>query len=126
MNKLSKFSLAVFGGVSVLMLAVPADAATGRVKFRASVDEIRRYCERLDEDFWRTKRTYGCGNKVGCYGGNCTADAPKRPPPPPPPLFARDSGGKRGGDTGGVNGGDGGGGDGNGSSRGSSSAGGPN
>ncbi|WP_119269874.1 hypothetical protein [Taklimakanibacter deserti] len=131
MNKLSKFSLAVFGGVSVLMLAVPADAATGRVKFRASVDEIRRYCERLDEDFWRTERTYGCGNKVGCYGGKCTAKfrSPPPPPPPPPPLFARDGSGNGGGGQGGQTAGGGrgdGNSNGNSNGRGSSSAGGPN
>jgi|GEM_PF-5634683 len=124
MNTLSKFSLAVFGGVSVLMLAVPADAATNRVKFRASVDEIRRYCEKIDKDFWHTKRSYGCG-KVGCVSGNCTAELRKLPPPPPPPpLYARESGGKGGGEGGNANaGGDRGGGNDSGSS---SSAGGPN
>lgn len=125
MTKLSTFSLAVFGGVSVFMLAVPADAATDRVKFRASVDEIRRYCERLDEDFWYTKRTYGCGSKIGCVSGNCAV----REPPPrrrhQPPVFVLEEGGKRGGDTGSVSGGDRGGSS-NSSSRGGSSAGGPN
>lgn len=126
MNKLSTFSLAVFGGVSVFMLAVPADAATDRVKFSASVDEIRRYCERLDEDFWYTKRTYGCGSRIGCVSGNCTVREPPRRRRHQPPVFVLEEGGKRGGDTGSVNGG-GGRGDGNGSSsRGGSSAGGPN
>jgi hypothetical protein len=120
MTKLSKFSLAVFGGASMLMLAMPADAATSRVKFRASFDEIRRYCDRIDVDFWWTKRTYGCGG-IGCASGDCVATVPKKPPPPkyPPPLYAQDRGGKGGGDQGGPSAGGGGG---NGGGNGSSSA----
>ncbi|MGE3874743.1 MAG: hypothetical protein AB7F74_17470 [Parvibaculaceae bacterium] len=126
MNTLSKFSLVVLGGAGMLMLSAPADAATGRVKFRASFDEIRRYCDRIDVDFWWTKRTYGCG-KIGCANGNCVVTAPKRPPPPqyPPPLYAQDRGGKNGGDKGGPSAGGGGGG-GNGGGNGSSSAAGAN
>ena len=45
MTRLSKFSLAALGGVTVLMLAVPAEAATGYSKFYASIDDLRRYCE---------------------------------------------------------------------------------
>jgi uncharacterized membrane protein YgcG len=125
MNNLTKISLAAFSGIAVLMLAAPADAAIKRSKFNASMDELRRYCHRIDEDFWRVKRTYGCGEKIGCTNGSCRVYTPPPPPPPPtywpPRLLTRDGGnggdgGKKGG---GDNGGDGGG-------QGSSSAGGPN
>lgn len=129
MNMLSKFSLAAFGGVTLLMLAAPADAAISRSKFNASMDEVRRYCHRIDEDFWVTKRRYGCGDKIGCTSGACRVYSPPPPPPPPnyPPPLAKarggdnGDGGKKGG--GGNDGGDGG----NGGQGGSSSAaGGPN
>jgi hypothetical protein len=71
MTKLSKFSLAALGGVTVFMLAGSADAAIGSSKFRASLDELRRYCERLDEPFWQLKRRYGCGDQVECASGHC-------------------------------------------------------
>jgi hypothetical protein len=71
MTRLSKFSLAALGGVTVFMLAGSADAATGSSKFRASLDELRRYCERLDEPFWQLKRSYGCGDKVECASAHC-------------------------------------------------------
>jgi uncharacterized membrane protein YgcG len=125
MNMLSKFSLAAFGGVTLLMLAAPADAAINRSKFNASMDDVRRYCHRIDEDFWRTKRSYGCGEKITCTSGSCRAYIPPPPPPPPtyPPPQAKDGGGnghggKKGG--GGNDGGDGG------QGGSSSSAGGPN
>lgn len=126
MNMPSKFSLAAFGGVTLLMLAAPADAAISRSKFNASMDEVRRYCHRIDEDFWVTKRRYGCGDKIGCADGACRVYSPPPPPPPPtypPPLAkAHDGGGNGNGgkDSGGGNeGGDGG-------QGGSSAAGGPN
>lgn len=130
MTKLAKFSLAALGGVGMLMLAMPADAAVGRSKFRASVDEVRRYCERLDESFWKKKTWYGCGDKVGCKNGSCVIVRSPPPPPPvydPPRLYSEGGkGGKNGGDrgtsAGGNNssGGDAGGGSGNQGGRGSS------
>ena len=70
MTRLSKFSLAALGGVTVLMLAFPAQAATGPSKFYASIDDLRRYCIRLEEPFWKKKRNYGCG-QVLCSDGVC-------------------------------------------------------
>ena len=122
MNKLTKLSFAALGGITVLMLAVPADAAIKRTRFSASMDELRRYCMRIDEDFWRAKRSYGCGDKIGCTSGSCRVF--KEPPPPPPncTYCVRKDGGGNGSDggkkSGGNDGGDGG--------QGSSAAGGPN
>lgn len=135
MTKLSKLSLAALGGVTVLMLAVPADAAIGRSKFRASVDEIRRYCERLDESFWKKRHWYGCGDKLGCRDGSCVIVKKLPPPPPPtyqPPRFyslggkggQKDGGGDPGTKAGGNN--DGGNDNGGGNQGSSSAAGGPN
>ena len=60
-----KLSLAALSGVAVLMLvasaAVPAAASTGSSKFRATPEELRRHCWRIDETFWMSKRRYGCG-----------------------------------------------------------------
>lgn len=107
MNNLTKISLAALGGITVLMLAAPADAAIKRSKFNASVDEIRRYCERIDQDFWLAKRSYGCGVKIGCTSGSCRVYTPPPPPPPPtyptPRLLTRDGGGN--GSDGGKKGG---------------------
>lgn len=123
MNKLTKLSFAALGGITVLMLAVPADAAIKRSRFSASMDDLRRYCMRIDEDFWRAKRSYGCGDKIGCTNGNCRVF--KEPPPPPPPnctyCVRKDGGGN--GNDGGKKGGGNDGGDGG---RGGSAAGGPN
>lgn len=126
MNTLSKLSLAALGGLTVLMVAGSADAATGRYKFRASIDEVRRYCERIDEDFWRSKRNYGCGEKIGCVSGSCRAFTP--PPPPPPPTYQPPTAFfKKGGGNGPDGGKKAGGGDnGGGGKGGSGAAGGPN
>lgn len=122
MNRFSKVSLAAFGGVTVLMLAVPADAAVGRSKFHASINELRRFCERIDEPFWRLKRNYGCGDEIVCSGGSCVREYS---PPRRQPLFSLrrgDGGNGGGGSTRGGNEGGGGGG----TSSGRGSAGGPN
>lgn len=128
---LHKVSLAAFGGVAALMVtlsvAVPADAATGRSKFRASPEELRRHCWRIDETFWKSKRRYGCGEVIGCSEGNCR-QLVKTPPPPqydPPTAFLKRHPGKNGDGSGG-NGGRNGGGGGEGGGGNSSSAGGPN
>ncbi|MGE0240486.1 MAG: hypothetical protein AB7F09_00470 [Parvibaculaceae bacterium] len=124
MNRFSKVSLAALGGVTVLMLAVPADAAVGRSKFHASVNELRRFCERIDEPFWRLKRNYGCGDEIVCSGGSCVREysPPRRQPPPLYSLRRGDGGNGGGGSTRGGNEGGGGGG----TSSGRGSAGGPN
>ncbi|WP_119389544.1 hypothetical protein [Taklimakanibacter lacteus] len=83
-----KISLAAFSGVAVLMLvasaATPADAAIGRSKFRATPEELRRHCWRIDETFWISKRRYGCGD-IACTSGKCRILVVETPPPPPPP-----------------------------------------
>jgi uncharacterized membrane protein YgcG len=130
MTTLPKISLAALSGLAVLVLAGQADAAVDRRKFQASPGEIRRYCERIDQDFWRAKRSYGCGEKIRCTNGNCRVWSPPPPPPPPnypPRLFSLDGdehgeGGKTGGGTGGGRGG--GSGSGSGGKGGSSAAGG--
>jgi len=70
----SKLSLAALSGVAVLMLvasaAVPAAASTGSSKFRATPEELRRHCWRIDETFWMSKRRYGCG-EIFCRAGEC-------------------------------------------------------
>ena len=103
MTRFSKLSLAALGGVTVLMLAVPAEAATGHSKFYASIDDLRRYCERLDEPLWKKKRNYGCGQFI-CADGVCQV----RKSSPPKKTYPQHSlrpgdGGKS--DNGGVRGG---------------------
>jgi hypothetical protein len=110
MNRFSKFSLAALGGATVILLTSSADAAVVS-RFRASIDEIRHYCERIDESFWKKRNLYGCGDKLGCKDGNCKM-VKEEPPPrrPPPTVQRRDRGGKgNGGDNGagGTAGGDG-------------------
>jgi hypothetical protein len=103
MTKLTTISLAAFGGMTVLVLAGSAYAAVDRTTFQASPNELRRYCERIDQNFWRAKRTYGCGDKVGCASGNCRIYKEPPPPPPPrypPPRFLTRDGGGNGGDGG--------------------------
>ncbi|MFZ5677814.1 MAG: hypothetical protein ACOZAM_33030 [Pseudomonadota bacterium] len=131
-------SLAALGGMAALMVtisaAVPADAATGRSKFQASPEELRRHCWRIDETFWKSKRRYGCGEVVRCAEGSCVKIKIVEPPPPPtpqPPLltFKREpgkngDGGNGGARDGGSNNRDGGKKGGGGSSG--SAAGGPN
>jgi hypothetical protein len=93
----SKFSLAALGGVTLLMLDAPAYAAVSHSAFQASPEQIRRYCDRLDEDFWRAKRSYGCGEKILCMNGECRVHRPL-------PLYVlrpQDEGGKGGGNGGG-------------------------
>ena len=67
-------SLAALSGVAVLMLvasaAVPAAASIGSSKFRATPEELRRHCWRIDETFWMSKRRYGCG-EISCTNGQC-------------------------------------------------------
>ena len=142
MTKLSlqKISFAGFGGAAVLMIAVamaaPADAATGRAKFRATPEELRRHCWRIDETFWNAKRRYGCGEVVRCAEGACIKISKvKRPPPPepqPPLLTVTREPGRNGDGGGGDNGGRGNNGGSNGGKKGggsggsSSAAGGPN
>lgn len=107
---LHKVALAAFGGVAALMIVVataaPADASTGSSKFRASPEDLRRHCWRIDETFWKSKRRYGCGDVVRCAEGTCvkisTVKLPP-PPPPPPPQLKREPG--KNGDGGGGNGG---------------------
>ncbi len=122
-HSMHKFTLAAFSGAAVLMLAayatVPANAATG--KFRATPEELRRHCWKIDKTFWLSKRRYGCGEVVVCTGGSCRGLPPPPPPPNYPPttfLKKGDGGNGEGGARGGGGGGDGGGQ--------SSSAGGPN
>jgi hypothetical protein len=127
MTTLSKISLAAFGGLAVLVLAGQADAAIDRRKFQASPDELRRYCHRIDQDFWRLKRTYGCGETISCVSGNCRVWSPPPPPPPsnyPPRLFSRDGGANGEGGKGAGGAGGGGNGGGSGAKGGSSAAGG--
>lgn len=137
---LHKVSLAAFGGVAALMVtltvAVPADAATGRSKFQASPEELRRHCWRIDETFWKSKRRYGCGDVVRCVEGTCMKVKVVELPPPPtydPPriYFKREpgkngDGGNGGARDGGNNNRDGGKKGGGGSSSSGSAAGGPN
>jgi uncharacterized membrane protein YgcG len=89
---LHSVSLAAFGGVTALMItlsaAVPADAATGRSKFQASPEELRRHCWRIDETFWKSKRRYGCGEVVRCAEGSCVKIKIQQPPTYPPPQIA--------------------------------------
>jgi hypothetical protein len=121
-----KISLAAFSGVAVFVLVAsataPADAAIGRSKFRATPEELRRHCWRIDETFWMSKRRYGCGEVVACAGGNCRKLPPPPPPHYPPPLLTHkgDGGNGVGGARGVGSGGDEGGG------QSSSAAGGPN
>lgn len=137
---LHKVALAACGGAAALMvtisMAVPADAAIGRSKFRATPEELRRHCWRIDETYWTSKRRYGCGEVIGCSDGKCVKIKIVEPPPPPtydPPtvFFKREPGkngdGGNGGarDGGGSNNRDGGKKGGGGSSS-SSAAGGPN
>ena len=119
MTRLSKFSLAALGGVTVLMLAVPAEAATGSPKFYASIDDLRRYCERVEEPFWKKKRNYGCGQFI-CSEGVCQVRK-SSPPKKLYPLYTLRRGDGGHSDNGGVHGGSNGG-----NSNSSSSAGGPN
>ena len=68
-----KLSFAAFGGIAVLMLvasAMPAAASMGDTKFRATPEELRRHCWRIDETFWMSKRRYGCG-EIFCRAGEC-------------------------------------------------------
>jgi hypothetical protein len=87
---LSKFSLAAFSGAAVLMVvasvATPANAALGGSKFRATPEELRRHCWRIDETFWASKRRYGCGD-IFCAEGKCRLvfDPPKYQRPTPVP-----------------------------------------
>lgn len=105
---LHQVSLAALGGVTALMItismAAPAEASTGRSKFRASPEDLRRHCWRIDETFWKSKRRYGCGDVVRCAEGMCVkiAEVPP-PPPPPPPQLKRELG--KNGDGGGGGGG---------------------
>jgi hypothetical protein len=97
-----KISLAAMSGVAVFMLvasaAAPADAAIGSSKFRATPEELRRHCWRIDVTFWMSKRRYGCGEVVACVAGKCLVKyAPPPPPPPPPPLLTRKGDGGNGG-----------------------------
>lgn len=123
---LQSVSLAAFGGVTALMVtlsvAVPADAATGRSKFQASPEELRRHCWRIDETFWKSKRRYGCGEVVRCGDGICTRIKLEEPPTydPPTAFFKREPGKNGDGGGRGNDNGDGG------KRGGSSSAGGPN
>lgn len=124
-----KISLAAFSGVAVLMLvasaATPADASIGRSKFRATPEELRRHCWRIDETFWISKRRYGCGD-IACTSGKCRILVVETPPPPPPPstvpIPRRGDGSNGKADNGGDGGNSGGGKKGGGSSGGSSSA----
>lgn len=128
---LHKVALAACGGAAALMItismAAPADAATGRSKFRATPEELRRHCWRIDETFWTSKRRYGCGEVIGCTGGTCRQLGVTPPPPPtyePPTVYLKrppDKNGDSGGKGGGRNSGGGGEGGGN-----SGAAGGPN
>ena len=106
---LHSVSLAAFGGVTALMItlsaAVPADAATGRSKFQASPEELRRHCWRIDETFWKSKRRYGCGEVVRCAEGMCVKIAEPPPPPtydPPTVFFKREPGKNGDGGNGGA------------------------
>jgi hypothetical protein len=103
MTRFSKFSLAALGGATVFTLASPADALTVS-RFRASIDEVRSYCERIDESFWKKRKLYGCGDQLGCNDGNCKMIKEEPPPRRRPPLTTvqrRDLGGKgNGGDNG--------------------------
>jgi uncharacterized membrane protein YgcG len=106
---LHNVSLAAFGGVTALMVtlsvAVPAEAASGRSKFQASPEELRRHCWRIDETFWKSKRRYGCGEVVRCAEGNCAKIKIIEPPPPPPPpqvAFKREPGKNGDGGNGGA------------------------
>jgi uncharacterized membrane protein YgcG len=110
---LHKVALAACGGVAALMVtlsvAVPADAATGRSKFEASPEELRRHCWRIDETFWKSKRRYGCGDVVRCSDGSCVKIVVVEPPPPPtydpPTVFFKREPGKNGDGGGGPGGG---------------------
>lgn len=106
MNKLSihKISLAAFSGVAVLMvvasMSVQANASygsNGGSKFRATPEELRRHCWRIDETFWMSKRRYGCGD-IFCAAGKCRTTF-KLPPPPtyPPPQLSHNGGEGKGG-----------------------------
>jgi len=120
-----KIALAAMSGVAVLMLVAaataPADAAISRSKFRATPEELRRHCWRIDETFWTSKRRYGCGEVVTCAAGNCRIYTP--PPPPAqlssPKLTHKGDGGDGGGGSRGTGGDKGGG-------QSSGAAGGPN
>lgn len=106
---LNKVALAAFGGAAaltiVVLAATPADASTGGSKFRASPEDLRRHCWRIDETFWKSKRRYGCGDVVRCAEGTCVRISTMKPPPPPPPppQLTREPG--KNGDGGGGNGG---------------------
>lgn len=108
---LHKVSLAACGGVAALMVtlsvAVPADAATGRSKFQASPEDLRRHCWRIDETFWKSKRRYGCGDVVRCSDGSCVRIVIVEPPQTydPPRIFFKREPGKNGDDGGGPGGG---------------------
>jgi hypothetical protein len=54
----------------VASAAVPAAASIGSSKFRATPEELRRHCWRIDETFWMSKRRYGCG-EILCAAGQC-------------------------------------------------------
>lgn len=139
-HSLQKVSLAALGGAATLMIlvsaSVPANASTGSSKFRASPEELRRHCWRIDETYWKTKRRYGCGEVGRCTEGACVktkiVKLPPPPPPPQPPTAQREPGKNGDGGNGGARaGGNGNGGKkgGGGSSNGggsSSAAGGPN
>lgn len=103
MTRFSKFSLAALGGATVIMLTSSADAMTVS-RFRASIDEVRLYCERIDESFWKKRNLYGCGEKLACGDGSCRVVVERRPQRRPP-VRHRDPGGKGGPDGGGDNGG---------------------
>jgi hypothetical protein len=108
---LSKFSLAAFSGAAVLMvvasMATPANAALGGSKFRATPEELRRHCWRIDETFWMSKRRYGCG-EIFCAEGKCrTVFNPPQYRPPTYPIPGA-NGGEGGGGQRGAGGGGGG------------------
>lgn len=110
---LSKFALAAFSGAAVLMVvasvATPANAALGGSKFRATPEELRRHCWRIDETFWMSKRRYGCGD-IFCAAGKCRAtfSPPQYQPPSTVPIPGT-NGGDGGGGARGAGGGGGGG-----------------
>jgi len=107
---LSKFSLAAFSGAAVFMLVAsvvtPANAALGGSKFRATPEELRRHCWRIDETFWASKRRYGCGD-IFCAEGKCRLVLKEYQPPSTVPI-PRANGGEGGGGSRGTGGGGGG------------------
>lgn len=76
LSTIIKRPLAIASGaaaVAFVAISLPgtAQAAMSAREFMASLDELKQICNRIDEPVWIKKRSYGCGERVTCYGRRC-------------------------------------------------------